>query len=94
MGTMFFEKSKGQPFETLTHAQEIKRSQRNLNLMDRISDFSEIFRNQKGVKILVRWISHGRWPKPPKCIRINLLLPRRRFELRSKQPTAQDIFFT
>jgi hypothetical protein len=53
-GTLLFEKSKGQPllsaialqFETLTHAQEIKRSQRNLNLMTLGAETAKAYQDQ------------------------------------------------
>ena len=60
-GTLLFKKSKDLPFETSARTQEIKRSQRDLNPMDGIPVCSIVFRNQKGVFILVRWISHDRW---------------------------------
>jgi hypothetical protein len=55
--TLLFEKSKGQPFETFTPAQEIKRSQRILNPMNRTTDSRKVSRKQKSVNILVGWIS-------------------------------------
>jgi len=60
-GHLLFEKSKSQPFETFTRAQEIKRWQRNLHAMDSIPENRNVSRELKGVLILERWMSYGPW---------------------------------